>query len=62
MAAKTLLPWYINIGVHVTMSLKNFPRYILGKVAKFGGHSLNGFEVIKLFSEGGPLKRLPRSE
>ena len=24
-----------------------------GKVDKFGGHNLNGFEVIQLFSEGG---------
>ena len=25
----------------------------IGKVDKFGGHNLNGFEVIQLFSEGG---------
>lgn len=31
---------------------------MLGKVAKFGGYSLNGFEVINFFSEGS-LKSLP---
>ena len=35
---------------------------MLGKVAKFGGHSLNSLEVIELFIEGGPLKLHPRSE
>ena len=34
------------------------PDKFTGKVAKFGGDSLNGFEVIKLFSKGG-LKSPP---
>ena len=28
-------------------------NHFIGKVDKFGGHNLNGFEVIQLFSEGG---------
>ena len=38
--------------LHVTMTLK-YPEIILGKVAKFRGHSLNGLEVTQHFSEGG---------
>ena len=37
---------------------------MLGKVTKFGGPSLNGFEVIQLFSRGGGGRgaKAPRSE
>ena len=42
--------------------LKIFSQVNLGNVAKFGEHSLNSFEIIQLFSKGGPLKPLPRPE
>ena len=32
---------------------------MLGKVTKFGGPSLNGFEVIQLFSRGGEGGKSP---
>ena len=33
--------------------ISNIDKPFIGKVDKFGGHNLNGFEVIQLFSEGG---------
>ena len=33
--------------------ISNIDKPVIGKVDKFGGHNLNGFEVIQLFSEGG---------
>ena len=41
---------------------QSVPRYILGKVAKFGGHSFNGLEVTNLQSWRGLQKPpTPRS-
>jgi len=40
--------------------LKCFQKF-LGKVARFGGHSSNGFEVIQIFrKEGGGSPSAPR--
>ena len=38
----------VDVNVRITYS-----QIILVKVAKFGGHSLYGFKVIKLFKERG---------
>ena len=53
MAVKPRLPWYISRRLYEGPN-----KYYWGKVAEFGGHSLNGFEVIQLFSEGSS-KALP---
>ena len=53
MAVKPRLPWYISRRLYEGPN-----KYHSGKVAEFGGHSLNGFEVIQLFSEGSS-KALP---
>ena len=53
MAVKPCLPWYISRRLYEGPN-----KYYWGKVAEFGGHSLNGFEVIQLFSEGSS-KALP---
>ena len=45
------------ILTHTSRRFKSVPRYFLGKVAKFCGHRLNGFEVIPLFGEEG-MKRV----
>ena len=47
MAVKPRLPWYMSRGLYEGPN-----KYYGGKVTKFGCHSLNGFEVIQLFSEG----------
>ena len=53
MAVKPRLPWYISRRLYEGPN-----KYYWGKVAEFGGHSLNGFEVIQLFGEGSS-KALP---
>ena len=49
---------YFNLHIGLFPSLSYFEpiiqsRSILGKVVKFGGHNLNGFEVIQLRGGGG---------
>ena len=46
-----------SILTHTSRRFKSVPRYFLGKVAKFCGHRLNGFEGIPLFGEEG-MKRV----
>ena len=41
----------VNVDVHVTTTLKVMFPDNRGKFAKFGSHSLNGFEVIQLFRD-----------
>ena len=54
-----LLNWVLsNLHIGLFPSLSYFEpiiqsRSILGKVVKFGGHNLNGFEVIQLRGGGG---------
>ena len=43
----------VNVNVHVTVTLKYSRIIFLGKVAMFGSHSLNGFEIVYLFPEWG---------
>lgn len=49
-----------NVDLHVIKTLI-YSRIILGKVTKFGGPSLDSFEVIQLFSGGEGLQRHPSS-
>ena len=49
---KNLVAVVTSMLTYISRRLQNVPRQLLGKVAKFGGHSLNGCEVIQLFSEG----------
>ena len=46
-------------SMYTSRRLKNVPRLFLGKVAVFGGHTLNGFEVNKLFCKGGGHAQKP---
>ena len=46
-----------SLLTYTSRRLYDVARQILGKVAKFGGPNLNGFEVIQFFSEGGCLNR-----
>ena len=46
-----------SLLTYTSRRLYDVARKILGKVAKFGGPNLNGFEVIQFFSEGGCLNR-----
>ena len=46
------LPFVVNVHLKSVAQSRNVPRDILAEVAKFGGHSLNGFEVIQIFIEG----------
>ena len=43
----------VNVDVHVTMTLKCSQKKSKVKVPTIGGHSLNVFEVIQLFNDGG---------
>lgn len=43
----------VDVNVHVTVTLKYSHIFFLGKVAMFGSHSLNGFEIVYLFREWG---------
>ena len=47
-----------NVNVHVTVTLKYSHIIFLGKVAMFGSHSLNGFEIVYLFREWGSKQSL----
>ena len=42
-----------SLLTYILRRLYDVARKILGKVARFGGPNLNGFEVIQFFSEGG---------
>ena len=52
MAVKLCCYGNVNVNVYVTGTLK-YPHIFLGKVAMFGSHSLNGFEIVYLFPEWG---------
>ena len=41
----------VNVDAHVTTTLKIMFPDNRRELAKFGGHSLNGFEVIQLFRD-----------
>ena len=55
-----LLLLLLLLSTQTSRWLKNVPRNVLGKFAKFGGHSLNGFEVIQFSRDGGNPSGLNR--
>ena len=61
-AVKTRLPWQHQYWRTRHGDIKMFTDKFQEKSAKFGGPSLNCFEVIQLFGERGPEKAPPRSE
>ena len=53
------MPFVVNVHLKSVAQSRNVPRDILAEVAKFGGHSLNGFEVIQIFIEGRGVEKNP---
>ena len=58
MAVQTRLPWQCQCWHTRHGDFEMFPDEFVGKAAKFGGHSLNRFDVIQFFSRR-ELQTLP---